>query len=232
MHRHADLEATADTYGRVGARHRPDDRCFSVAKLFFAYGLGNSLTFPFAVGATAVLDPGPADAARGRRQLVTPSSRRCSSPAPASAPPCSTPTCPPTPSSSVRLTVTAGEALPAELHRRFTERFGVPVLDGIGSTEALHIFLSNHAGAERPGTSGTPVDGYEVKLLDDDGAEVARRRHARLPARQGRRRSPPATGSRDRRHAADVPGRVAADRSTSTPAPPTATGRSSAATTT
>jgi acyl-coenzyme A synthetase/AMP-(fatty) acid ligase len=73
---------------------------------------------------------------------------------------------------SVRLGVTAGESLPAELHRRFTERYGFPVLDGIGSTEALHIFLSNREGAERPGTSGTPVDGYEVKLLDDAGAEV------------------------------------------------------------
>src|SRR5207248_2044960 len=73
---------------------------------------------------------------------------------------------------SVRITVTAGESLPADLYRRFTERYGIAVLDGIGTTEATHIFLSNHLGAERPGTSGTPVDGYEVKLLDDHGAEV------------------------------------------------------------
>ena len=72
----------------------------------------------------------------------------------------------------MRLGVTAGEALPAELHRRFTERYGFPLLDGIGSTEALHIFLSNRPGAERPGTSGTPVEGYEVKLLDESGGEI------------------------------------------------------------
>jgi acyl-coenzyme A synthetase/AMP-(fatty) acid ligase len=73
---------------------------------------------------------------------------------------------------SVRCTVTAGEALPADLQRRFAERFGHPVLDGIGSTEALHIFLSNTKGAERPGTSGTPVEGYAARLVDDTGALV------------------------------------------------------------
>lgn len=74
--------------------------------------------------------------------------------------------------SSVRLVVTAGETLPAEIQRRFEERFGVPVLDGIGSTEALHIFLSNHQGRSRPGTTGTPVAGYDVKLLDGEDKEV------------------------------------------------------------
>src|SRR4029077_19248718 len=73
---------------------------------------------------------------------------------------------------SVRATVTAGEALPADLQRRFAERFGHPVLDGIGTTEALHIFLSNRAGHERPGTSGTPVAGYELQLLDDLDREI------------------------------------------------------------
>ncbi len=73
---------------------------------------------------------------------------------------------------TVRLTVTAGEALPAELMRRFTARFGTEMLDGIGSTEALHIFCSNHPGDVRPGTSGRPVEGYELRLLDDEGTEV------------------------------------------------------------
>jgi acyl-coenzyme A synthetase/AMP-(fatty) acid ligase len=73
---------------------------------------------------------------------------------------------------SVRAAASAGESLPSELHRRFTTRFGVPLLDGIGTTEALHIFCSNTLGAERPGTSGTPVDGYELKLVDDDGSDV------------------------------------------------------------
>ena len=72
----------------------------------------------------------------------------------------------------MRATVTAGESLPADLHRRFAERTGRPVLDGIGTTEALHIFMSNRPGHERPGTSGTPVEGYDVELLDDHGEEV------------------------------------------------------------
>jgi acyl-coenzyme A synthetase/AMP-(fatty) acid ligase len=75
--------------------------------------------------------------------------------------------------SSVRATVTAGEALPADLHRRCSARFGHPVLDGIGTTEALHIFLSNRPGAERPGTSGQPVPGYSARLVDAEGAAVA-----------------------------------------------------------
>ncbi|MBX6765962.1 MAG: AMP-binding protein, partial [Actinomadura rubrobrunea] len=74
--------------------------------------------------------------------------------------------------SSVRLAVSAGEALPAELYRRFTERFGVEIIDGIGSTEALHIFLSNRPGRVRPGTSGTPVPGYDVRVVDEHGDDV------------------------------------------------------------
>ena len=171
MHRHIDLRATADTYARTVLGIGEGDRCYSVAKLFFAYGLGNSLTFPFSVGASAVLDPGrPTPAAVAANLVEHQPTLFFSSPGfcaamldaeiPAEA------------MTSVRLTVTAGEALPAELHRRFTERYPVPVLDGIGSTEALHIFVSNHAGAERPGTSGTTVAGYETKLLDDTDAEV------------------------------------------------------------
>ena len=171
MHRHVDLQATAETYAASVLGIGPEDRCYSVAKLFFAYGLGNSLTFPFAVGATAVLNPArptPAGVAetvsRYRPTLFFSSPGFCAALLDAGVEP--------DVFASVRMGVTAGEALPAELYRRFTERFGFPVLDGIGSTEALHIFVSNHLGAERPGTSGTPVDGYEVKLLDDAGAEV------------------------------------------------------------
>lgn len=171
MHRHANLEATATTYARTVLRITPADRCFSVAKLFFAYGLGNSLTFPFSVGATTVLSsarPTPQGVAAQLREHQP--SLFFASPGFVAAMldadlPVST-------LSSVRLAVTAGEALPAGLHRRFTSQFGVPVLDGIGTTEALHIFLSNHQGSERPGTSGTPVQGYDVKLVDDAGSEV------------------------------------------------------------
>ncbi len=171
MHRHANLEATATTYGREVLGIGPEDRCLSVAKLFFAYGLGNSLTFPFSVGASAVLEPGrPTPAGVAELLVAERPTLFFATPGFVAAlldadPPVDT-------FSSVRLTVTAGEALPAELQRRFSARFGHPALDGIGSTEALHIFLSNRAGHERPGTSGTPVPGYEVKLLDDADREV------------------------------------------------------------
>jgi benzoate-CoA ligase family protein len=171
MHRHVDLRATADTYAASVLHTRADDRFLSVAKLFFAYGLGNSLTFPLAVGATSILwpeRPTPAGVAeicvRHRPTLffAVPGFYAAMLDAELS----------PDTLGSVRASVSAGEALPPEIHRRFTSRFGVPLLDGIGTTEALHIFCSNTVGAERPGTSGTPVEGYELKLLDDDGAEV------------------------------------------------------------
>ena len=161
-----------------------------------------------------------------------PSSRRCSSPAPASSPACSTPTCRQSTFASVRATVTAGEALPADLQRRFAARFGHPVLDGIGTTEALHIFLSNRTGAERPGTSGRPVPGY-------DGAARRRRRQrsstgADTPgylqvqrAVAGHRLLEPRRGDAGR-----VPGRVAGDGRRLHRARTTATGRSSGATAT
>jgi benzoate-CoA ligase family protein len=171
MHRHIDLRATADTYAATVLHAGPDDRFFSVAKLFFAYGLGNSLTFPFAVGGTTILwpdRPTPAGVAeicaRHRPTLFFAVPGFYAALLDADLP---TDTL-----GSVRAAASAGESLPAELHRRFTTRFGVPLLDGIGTTEVLHIFCSNTLGAERPGTSGTPVEGYELKLLDDGGAEV------------------------------------------------------------
>jgi benzoate-CoA ligase len=172
MHRHIDLEATAGTYGRTVLGMTEADRCYSVAKLFFAYGLGNSLTFPFSVGAAAVLNPGrptPPDVAdlliTCRPTLFFSSPGFCATMVDAGISAEAL--------TSVRYTVTAGEALPAEVYRRFVERFGVEVLDGIGSTEALHIFISNKAGGVRPGTSGTPVEGYEVKLVDEADRELS-----------------------------------------------------------
>lgn len=171
MHRHANPEATATTYARSVLQIGPADRCLSVAKLFFAYGLGNSLTFPFSVGASTVLNPGrpTPDGMAGLLRAQAPTLFFASPGFVAAMLDAGVPR---DALESVRLSVTAGETLPAELHRRFTETYGVPVLDGIGSTEALHIFLSNHRGRERPGTTGTPVAGYELKLLDNDGNEV------------------------------------------------------------
>jgi benzoate-CoA ligase family protein len=172
MHRHAALQATADTYGRTVLEIGPDDRCLSVPKLFFAYGLGNSLTFPLSVGAAAVLNPRPPTPPDVLRLLAeeaptlffaTPGfiAALLDADPPAEA------------FASVRCTVSAGEALPADLQRRFQERAGHPVLDGIGTTEALHIFVSNAKGVERPGTSGRLVPGYDARLVDDDGHDVA-----------------------------------------------------------
>jgi benzoate-CoA ligase family protein len=171
IHRHGDLKATCDTYARSVLAIGPDDICYSVPKLFFAFGLGNALTFPLSVGASAVLDPDRPTPARAAALLTR------HRPTLFFAPPgfCAAMTDAELAAdtlSSVRATVTAGEALPAEVQHRFTERYGTEMLDGIGSTEALHIFCSNHPGDVRPGTTGRPVTGYELKLLDDEGLPV------------------------------------------------------------
>jgi benzoate-CoA ligase family protein len=171
MHRHGSLQATAETYARSVLEIGPDDRCLSVAKLFFAYGLGNSLTFPLSVGASAVLNPRP-PTPPDVVELVRAQAPTLFFASPGFVAALLDADVPEEAFASVRATVTAGEALPADLQRRFSARFGHPVLDGIGSTEALHIFISNTKGAERPGTSGTPVAGYAARLVDDAGAVV------------------------------------------------------------
>lgn len=171
MHTHGNLQATADTYADQVLRVTPDDRFLSVAKLFFAYGLGNSLTFPFSVGATAILDdrrptpPGVLDTIEAEQPTLF-----FASPGFAAALLDAGPD--PSALASVRATVTAGESLPGPLQQRFSERFGHPVLDGIGSTEVLHIFISNTLERQWPGSSGVAVPGYELQLRDDEGKVV------------------------------------------------------------
>jgi benzoate-CoA ligase family protein len=171
MHRHASLQATADTYARTVLDTGEDDRFLSVAKLFFAYGLGNSLTFPFAVGATTILSP-TRPTPNGMLRLVADEQPTLFFASPGFVAAILDAEPDPVAFSSVRATVTAGESLPADLHRRFTETFGHDVLDGIGTTEALHIFLSNRLGDQVAGSSGKPVDGYEANLLDDAGSMI------------------------------------------------------------
>jgi benzoate-CoA ligase len=148
------------------------DVVFSAAKLFFAYGLGNALTFPLSVGATAVLmaERPTADAIFARLVRHRPTvfygvptlyaSMLVSPNLPARA------------EVAMRVCTSAGEALPREIGERFTAHFGAEILDGIGSTEMLHIFLSNRAGAVEYGTTGRPVPGYEVELRDEAGRPV------------------------------------------------------------
>ena len=174
VHLQHDIVVACELYGKgiLGVTER--DRCFSVAKLFFAYGLGNGLYFPLSAGATSILWSGPptppnvfAVIERHRPTLFY-----------------SVPTNyvallahkregADFDLSSIRSGVSAGESLPPSVFERFKQRFGVEILDGIGSTELLHIFISNRRGAARPGSSGHVVPGYEARIIDDNNQPVS-----------------------------------------------------------
>jgi benzoate-CoA ligase family protein len=167
VHLHADIVYTTEYYATAVLGIREDDRVFSAAKLFFAYGLGNALTFPLRVGATAILmaeRPTP-EAVRRRFVAHDPTIFYGVPTLFASllaAPDFST-------GRALRICTSAGEALPRDLGERWRERTGVDILDGIGSTEMLHIFISNRPGDVRYGTTGKVVPGYEVKIADEHG---------------------------------------------------------------
>ncbi|MBV9456008.1 MAG: benzoate-CoA ligase family protein, partial [Bradyrhizobium sp.] len=172
-HLHANLAATADTYAKQVLGIREGDVCLSAAKLFFAYGLGNAMTFPMSVGATTILNserPTPAVMFALMNKynptifygvptlfaamLNDEASKeaRCGA--------------------RLRICTSAGEALPESVGRAWKARFGADILDGVGSTELLHIFLSNAPGDIKYGCSGRPVPGYQVRLVDENGADV------------------------------------------------------------
>jgi 4-hydroxybenzoate-CoA ligase len=172
-HLHANLAATADTYAKQVLGIREDDVCLSAAKLFFAYGLGNAMTFPMSVGATTILNPerptpatmfaimnkynptifyGVPTLFAAMLHDETLKDQRCGT--------------------RLRICTSAGEALPESVGNAWKARFGVDILDGVGSTELLHIFLSNAPGDIKYGTSGRPVPGYKVRLVNEAGAEV------------------------------------------------------------
>jgi benzoate-CoA ligase family protein len=173
VHLHHDMVVCCETYGKQVLGIQPTDRVFSAAKLFFAYGLGNACFFPMSVGAQSVLSPHrptPESVfeiiARYRPTLffgvptlyagmlaVKDAEARFDT-------------------SSLRLCVSAGEALPDEIYKRWRERFRVEIIDGIGTTEIGHIFISNRPGLARPGASGLPVPGYELAIVDDEGRPV------------------------------------------------------------
>jgi len=171
MHLHGDLAETARLYGEGILGLRPEDVVFSAAKLFFAYGLGNAMTFPFAAGASSVLladRPTPQSVVRLLREekptfffgvptlfagiLADPTATDLGG--------------------RLRWCVSAGEPLPRDIGVRWRERYGVDILDGIGSTELLHIFLSLRPGDVRYGTTGKPVPGYEAQIVDEQDRPV------------------------------------------------------------
>ena len=171
VHLHHDIGVTSDNYAGEVLGLGPDDRCFSTTKLFHAYGLGNGLTFPLSRGATSVLMAGPPKpdaivaALRAHRPTVFFSvpalfGLLVRDPDADGA------------LDGVRFCVSAAEPLPAATIERWRERFGLDIVDGIGSTEMLHIYCSNRPGRVRPGTTGWPVPGYELRLVDDAGTEV------------------------------------------------------------
>jgi len=172
LHTQANPYWTAELYGKPVLGITERDVCFSAAKLFFAYGLGNALSFPLSVGATVVLmAERPTPAATFKRWVEQQPTVFFGAPT-GFAGMLAAPGLPEKSQLSLRLASSASEALPAELGKRFTAHFGVEIIDGIGSTEMLHIYLSNLPGKVRYGTTGWPVPGYEVELRSDDGRPV------------------------------------------------------------
>jgi len=176
VHSHANPYWTAELYGRAVLGLREDDVCFSAAKLFFAYGLGNGLTFPMTVGATVLLmgeRPTPEATFRRWKGQVHGMQPTVFFGAPTGfAGMLASPALPAREETTLRLASSAGEALPADIGQRFKAHFGVDIVDGIGSTEMLHIFISNRPGDCRYGTTGWPVPGYDIQLRGDDGGPV------------------------------------------------------------
>ncbi|MBN2400776.1 MAG: benzoate-CoA ligase family protein [Spirochaetes bacterium] len=184
IHSQHDMVAVSESFGQGVLNLTENDILFSAARLFFAYGLGNSGYLSFSVGASVVLNPDPPKPEgvfnyiqkfkptiffgiptlygqmleylekKDKEKGTTPNPNKEHE------------------FSSVRLCVSAGEALPPDIYTRWKNRFGIDILDGIGSTEMLHIFISNQPGEVKPGATGKPVPGYEVKLIDDDGQDV------------------------------------------------------------
>jgi benzoate-CoA ligase family protein len=171
VHLHHDIEVTCESYAHEVLGLREDDITFSTTKLFHAYGLGNGLSFPLWTGATSVLKAGPSKPAlivetlRARRPTMFFSvpalyAALVREPDADGA------------LDSVRVCVSAAEALPPSTFERWRERFGLDIIDGIGSTEMLHIFCSNRPGQVEPGTTGRPVPGYELRIVDEDGGVI------------------------------------------------------------
>lgn len=182
VHRHRDMVITSQLYGVDVLGIRAHDICFSAAKLYFAYGLGNAMTFPLWVGATSVLLP---DRATPRSTFATierfrptlyfglPTLYAAQIRALGNA-------APPPDLTSIRLCVSAGEALPVHIFNKWRELTGTVILEGVGSTEVLHIYISNRVDDVKPGTSGRVVPGYDAKIINDKGRSIRAGESGRL----------------------------------------------------
>ena len=172
VHTQANLYWTAELYGKAVLNLRESDVVFSAAKLFFAYGLGNALSFPLSVGASVVLmAERPTPQATFKRMVDHQPTVFYGAPTGYGGM-LASPDLPARSAVSLRLCSSAGEALPRDIGERWTAHFGCEIIDGIGSTEMLHVFLSNRPGDVRYGTTGKPVPGYEVQLRDEDGSVI------------------------------------------------------------
>ena len=171
VHLHSHLVQTAELYGRGVLGIRESDVVYSAAKLFFAYGLGNALTFPLSVGATTVLLPSRPTPAEVFGVLKTVQPTIFYGVPTLYAGLLNDPGRPKKNELNLRICASAGEALPAEIGRKWTSEYACEILDGIGSTEMLHIFLSNRPGEVRYGTTGKAVPGYTLRIVGDDGRE-------------------------------------------------------------
>jgi benzoate-CoA ligase len=169
LHTHANPYWTAELYGKAVLGVNEEDVCFSAAKMFFAYGLGNALSFPLSVGATTVLM-----AERPTPQAVFKRLKECKPTLFFGAPTgfggmLASPELPSAGEVALRMCSSAGEALPKDIGERWSRHFGCEIIDGLGSTEMLHIFLSNKPGQVKYGTTGQPVPGYELELRGESG---------------------------------------------------------------
>jgi benzoate-CoA ligase len=180
VHIHSSLIHTAELYARPILGIEQSDVCFSAAKLFFAYGLGNSLTFPLSVGASTILMVGRPTPTAVFAKIAKHQPTIFSGVPTLYAAMLASPELPRVTCERLRRCVSAGEPLPEDIGRRWQKRFGVDILDGIGSTEMLHIFISNRPGDVHYGTTGRPVPGYKARLVDDGGNPVTRGQQGEL----------------------------------------------------
>src|SRR5579859_885316 len=174
VHLQHDMVVSVERYAKAVLKISASDRFFSVAKLFFAYGLGNGLYFPLSVGATSILLTGP-PRQQSVFEIIEKHRPTLFFSVPSNYVKLLAYTAPDREFdlSCVRHGISAGEALPASVFHRFKQRFGVEILDAIGSTEALHMMISNAPGEVRPGSSGKVLPGFEAKIVDDNDQPVA-----------------------------------------------------------